>query len=207
MVDLGAGTGHLALPLAERGLEVTAVEPAKAMLDALAAEAAARSLRVSAVHAAAEATELPDGAFSLVLLADAMQWVDVELAGQEAARLRARGAVCAVVEAELGDSPFMRDLKVLFAQANPRGRLRSDRPVRQFIGLAVQHALPRVERFAHEVLLDEEAFAGTLRSLSFIGPALGPARLEELIEAARQLARLHGGARWRRELSLYWAGG
>src|SRR5881394_2383331 len=35
VADLGAGVGHLALPLAARGFDVAAVEPAEAMLDAL----------------------------------------------------------------------------------------------------------------------------------------------------------------------------
>jgi predicted RNA methylase len=35
VADLGAGTGHLALPLARLGARVHAVEPARAMLAAL----------------------------------------------------------------------------------------------------------------------------------------------------------------------------
>ncbi|HSZ82577.1 MAG TPA: methyltransferase domain-containing protein, partial [Polyangia bacterium] len=40
VADLGAGIGHLALPLAARGLDVTAVEPARDMLARLRAAAA-----------------------------------------------------------------------------------------------------------------------------------------------------------------------
>ena len=56
VADLGAGTGQLALPLAALGAEVHAVEPARAMLDVLAA---ARAPGVTAVHAAAEETASP----------------------------------------------------------------------------------------------------------------------------------------------------
>ena len=35
--DLGAGIGHVALPLAQRGFDVIAIEPAQTMLDRLRA--------------------------------------------------------------------------------------------------------------------------------------------------------------------------
>lgn len=43
-LDLGAGTGHLALPLLARGFEVTALEPARAMLERLQQNAQERGL-------------------------------------------------------------------------------------------------------------------------------------------------------------------
>lgn len=207
IVDLGAGTGHLALPLAERGLAVTAVEPARAMLEELARTAAERSLKVEVVHAAAEQTRLAGGRFGLVLFADVVQWVDPELAGREAGRLRAPGGACAVVEAELGGNPFMDGLLALVAEANPRARPRAEGPVRQLLAHAVPGVRPAVERFIQEEVVAEEALLGTLRSLSFVGPALAPEVQGRLLEAARRLAREQGGARWRRELILSWAAG
>ena len=103
-VDLGAGTGLLAIPLAARGVAVRAVEPASAMLDLLREGAA--GLPVEPVHASAEETGLPGGAATLVLLSDALQWVEPEAAGREAGRLLAPGGAVAVVEAHLGGSPF-----------------------------------------------------------------------------------------------------
>ena len=44
-----------------------------------------------------------------------------------------------------------------------------------------------------------------LRSLSYVGPALGPQALAALLADARALAASHGGAVWRRELVLEWA--
>src|SRR5450755_1782805 len=49
--DLGAGVGHLALPLAERGFDVVAIEPAQAMLERLRAAATDRGLALRALHA------------------------------------------------------------------------------------------------------------------------------------------------------------
>src|SRR5260221_4464872 len=56
--DIGAGTGHLALPLAARGFDVTAVEPAEAMLDRLRRSAAAQDPGVRSYPSSAEALRL-----------------------------------------------------------------------------------------------------------------------------------------------------
>jgi hypothetical protein len=43
-----------------------------------------------------------------------------------------------------------------------------------------------------------------LRSLSLVGPALGPPALAGLLAGARRAAERHGGALWAREISLTW---
>jgi SAM-dependent methyltransferase len=201
VADLGAGVGHLTLALARRGLSVDAVEPARAMREAL--EAGAAGLPVRAVAAAAEATGLPGGAFALVLIADALHWIDPEQAGAEVGRLLAPGGAVAVVEAAAADTPFMRDLTALLESANPRrppppGRLR------QLLALAGTSGR-RAEGYRQEALLDGPGLDALLRSLSHVGPALGPEALERLLGAARDLAGRHGGARWERDLTLTWA--
>jgi SAM-dependent methyltransferase len=199
VADLGAGTGHLALPLARLGAEVHAVEPARAMLDLLAADAA--GLAVTPVHAAAEETGLEPGAFDLVVLADALQWIDPERGGREVARLLAPGGVLAVVVPRLADTPFLCALRERLAAANPKARPR-DPPVALLCGVAGLPP-PAEERFVDEVLLDGAALAAVVRSLSYAGPALGPAALGRLVDDARALAAAHGGARWRREIAVH----
>jgi SAM-dependent methyltransferase len=198
IADLGAGTGQLAIPLARASARVHAVEPARAMLDVLAEEA--RGLPLTAVHAAAEETGLAAGAFDLVLLADALQWVDPEGAGREIARLLAPGGALAVVVPRLAPTPFLDALGALLAAANPKARP-APPPVALLCGVAGLPP-PAEEIFEDEVALEPERLDAVLRSLSFVGPALGPARLGALLDEARALAAAHGGAVWRRELAL-----
>ncbi len=200
VADLGAGTGHLAVPLARLGARVHAVEPAQAMLDVLAEEA--RGLDVAAVHAAAERTGLPAGAFDLVLVADALQWVDPERAGREIARLLAPEGALAVVVPSLAETPFLASLRALVEAANPKAR-RVAPPVALLFSVAGLPP-PASEAFADEARLDPERLDAVLRSLSYVGPALGPAKLAGLLAGARALAEEHGGAAWRRDVVLRW---
>jgi SAM-dependent methyltransferase len=64
VLELGVGTGRLALPLAATGLDVTGVDSSAAMLDVLAAKASAvRAVRGDMVD------DLPPGPFGLVFAA------------------------------------------------------------------------------------------------------------------------------------------
>jgi SAM-dependent methyltransferase len=67
VLDIGAGTGRIALDLAERGHDVTAVDSDSALIDALAERARARGLRVHAVTADARSLELPGARFALAI--------------------------------------------------------------------------------------------------------------------------------------------
>jgi len=122
-VDLGAGTGKLSWALADRGLEVIAVDTSAAMLetalrrgdgpgpstdpvtdpppglaaDPTSAPAGTPSTHLTAHLAPAEATGLPEGCADLVTVAQAWHWFDAVGASAEAVRLLAPGGVLALV--------------------------------------------------------------------------------------------------------------
>lgn len=229
--ELGAGTGLLAIALARRGLSVHAVEPAQEMLDVLirelghappASEAVAEPhasppaaaaepaspvasprIDVTAVHASAEATGLPAAAFDLVVLADALQWIDPERGAREVARLLAPGGVVAVVDPRPARTPFMDALGDRIAAANFKARPRP-LPVGLFFSVAGARHISS-EAFDDAVELDDARLEAVLRSLSYVGPAIGPEALDSLLRDARRIAAAHGGARWARTVTLTWA--
>ena len=203
VVDLGAGTGSLSVPLAARGLEVTAVEPARAMLSELRGNAAASGLAVDAVHAAAESTGLPGNSFDFALVADALHWVDPERAGPEIHRLLKSTGACAVVEVRLLPTPFVRAMQARLRTANQKAAPDVAGRLEHLLALAVPNSRRRtIEKFSANDTLDPEQLRGTLCSLSYVGPALGPAALEELLHDVSRIADEYGGAHWPRELTV-----
>ncbi|MET0342305.1 MAG: class I SAM-dependent methyltransferase [Polyangiales bacterium] len=201
VVDVGAGIGHVALPLAARGYPVIAVEPAEAMLALLRDEAAARDLPVRALHGAAEALPVATSCAALGVIADALHFLDAERAGQELRRALAPGGALALVSCELAPTPFMTALTCLMEEAAPR------RP-RDVGGARVQLAALAGVTLAAPVEIDDEVpvepptLERILQSISFIGPAMNPSR------AAAFRARVHalpGPPAWARRFRL-WAG-
>lgn len=198
VLDLGAGIGHLSLPLAERGFDVIAVEPAQAMLEVLATRAQERELRIRAVHATAESLPLDDKSFDLVIVADALHFLDVELAGREVARVLASGGGLGLISCGLGDTPFMRGVVQLMEQAAPRRPRAMAGAVRQFLKMAGVEELPE-RTFGDETPVDSDTLERILRSISFIGPAMTPERFAEF---SRRVRALPGPPLWARTFAL-----
>ena len=96
VLEIGAGTGKLTVPLAERGLHVTAVEPGSRMADLLARRVR-RWPSVRIVRSTFEAAPVEPGSFDLVVAATAFHWVDPERRyALAAAALRPGGALALI---------------------------------------------------------------------------------------------------------------
>lgn len=74
-VDLGAGTGFLSIPLAQRAGEVLAVDLSPAMLEALSERAAAAGVEIRTQAGDMAGVELPAGSVDLVVSAYAMHYL------------------------------------------------------------------------------------------------------------------------------------
>jgi len=196
--DLGAGIGHVTLPLAERGFEVSAIEPAQAMLDRLRTRAREGRLKVHAIHATAEALPLDDAGLDLAVVADALHFLDAELVAKEIARALAPKGALAIVNCELGKTPFMRSLVEIIEGAVPRRPRKVDQNLIQVSAITGVRFAP-ARRFHDETPVDCDTLERILRSISFIGPAMNPVRFSAF------RARVHalpGRPTWARVFTL-----
>ena len=90
-LDLGTGTGSVALGLAARGLRVVGLDPSSALLDVARRRAAEHDLDVEFVEGVAEATNLGAASFELVAAGQCWWWFDAAAAILESKRLLAPG--------------------------------------------------------------------------------------------------------------------
>jgi ubiquinone/menaquinone biosynthesis C-methylase UbiE len=199
ILDLGAGVGHFALPLAARGLEVVALEPAEEMLGRLRQAALARGLELQAVHAAAECVPFDAACFDRVLIADALHFLDSELVGREVERVLTPRGSLAVVTCEFAETPFMNAVKELVdvsAQRRPRPL---EQALRQLGALALVDFTSE-QQFHDETPVDPNTLERILGSVSFVGPAMNPARFSAFRE---HLHALPHPAVWARRFTLH----
>ncbi len=87
IVDLGTGTGTVALALAERGSSVVGVDVAEEQIEQARAIAGEQGRDVEFVVAPAEETGLDAGTFDIVVAGQCWHWFDREGAATEARRL------------------------------------------------------------------------------------------------------------------------
>jgi SAM-dependent methyltransferase len=184
--DLGAGIGHLALPLAERGFDVAAIEPAQAMLDRLRVAAANRGLTLGALHAAAEDLPLAPASLDLVVVADALHFLDTELTARQIARVLAPRGALALVSCGFAPTSFMRGVVRLMEAAAPR---RPRALTQSIVHLSALTDIPLTSerRFQDQTPIDHATLERILRSISFIGPAMNPARFAAFRERVHAL--------------------
>ena len=96
-VEIGPGTGQATEPLLVRGATVTAVEIGPRLAAYLSGKLAGR--RIEVVNAAFEDARLPEGAFDLVLSANAWHWVEASVRLVKARRLLRPGGALALIGA------------------------------------------------------------------------------------------------------------
>jgi len=111
--DVGAGVGHLTIPLAQRQLTVTAIEPNDEMRK-LGAERTRNINNISWQRGTAEATGLLSDSFALVTFGSSFNVTDRESALRETNRILCRGGwFCCMWNHRDLDDPLQREVEIL----------------------------------------------------------------------------------------------
>jgi SAM-dependent methyltransferase len=198
IADVGAGIGHLSLPLAGCGHQVYAIEPAEAMLSELTQRAQLAGQVLTPLHAAAEDLPLAAASVDLLVVADALHFMDAHRAGREFGRVLRRGGALAVVLVEFAESPYMQALARLMREAAPR-RPKPTEAILTQLGKLCGAPLAAGGRLEQELPVDRLRLEQLLRSISFIGPAMQGPRFEAFcarVHAIEQPALWHTTLRW-----------
>jgi SAM-dependent methyltransferase len=92
VLDVGCGTGNAALLAAERGAQVTGIDPSERLLEVARSRAAARKLSATFARGEASSVPLPDASAELVLSVFGVIFApDAKAAASELARVTAPG--------------------------------------------------------------------------------------------------------------------
>ena len=186
VIEIGAGTGIATVPLVERGLQVTAVEPARELAELAESKLGARG-RV--VVERFEDCALPDRA-SLLAAFNSWHWVEPLVALDRAARLLDGGGWLALVWTEVvawGPRRFEERLVDLFGEAWPK---RWDNVVASLQPVIDDCRFGELRTLHHP-------FARTLDSSTYVAVTrtYGGQRSEEQYEAlARTIVEEFGGS-------------
>jgi SAM-dependent methyltransferase len=100
-LEIGAGTGQITVPMAERGLHVTAIEPG-ANLAAITRERLVEFDDVEVVESRFEDYALPSEPFDLIVSATAFHWLDPTVRVTKAAKALAEGGHLAIINTRWG---------------------------------------------------------------------------------------------------------
>lgn len=192
LVDLGTGTGSLALGFARRGCRVIGVDPSREMLQAARTLAARAELEVEYRIGRAEETGLPDASAEVVTAGQCWHWFDRPRATAELRRvLRPEGRV---VIAHFDWLPLRGNVvaatEALIERHNPAWKLGG--------GLGIHPAWLRdlgeagfrgIETFSYDVAVPyaSEGWRGRIRASAGIGGSLSPTEVDAFDRALAEL--------------------
>ena len=192
IADIGSGTGILTRPFLERGHQVWAVEPNKAMRSAAERELG-RFARFQSVDATAEATSLASDSVHMIASGQAFHWFDLDECGTEFRRILHPNGWVAIIwnDRRKSTTPFLRAYEEVLLRHGTDYELVDHTRVSQedltgFFG-------PRgfsAARFDNHQVLDFDGLKGRLESSSYVPEKGSPGHLP-MLESLQVLFDLH----------------
>ena len=182
-LDLGTGTGTLALGFADAGLDVTGLDIAPELLDVARQTAQSRGLKTTFVEGKAEATGQPDEGFDLVSAGQCWWWFDEEPVLNEAIRGLAAGGrllICNFSYLALPGNVAQRTEELILEHNPgwPKAGWRGIHP--EQVRALDQAGFRDVESFSYmvEVPFSHVAWRGRIRTCNGVGSALSTDEVE-----------------------------
>jgi hypothetical protein len=169
------------------------------MLDRLQLSASDNGLALRSFHAAAEDLPLECRSIDLALIADALHFVDAELAAEQLRRVLVQRGLLAIITCEFTETPFMCEIQRLVAQASdrrPRDVAQAIRHVASLAGVRMNQQWS----FLDATPIDSSSLLRILRSVSFIGPAMNPVRFADFWQNVLSITM---PAIWARTFTVY----
>jgi SAM-dependent methyltransferase len=194
-LDLGTGTGTLALGLAARGCVVTALDPAGPMLAQAAARAKEAGLALRTIEGKAESTGLPDAAFDLVIAGQCWHWFDRPRAAAEARRVLAPGGTLMMAHFDWLSFPVnvVHATETLILRYSPEWQgARKSAPYAPWYLDLRGGGFAGIESFSFEIDVPytHEGWRGRIRASAGVAASLAPEKVAEFdTEHAAMLAR------------------
>ena len=176
ILDLGSGTGALAIPFAKQGARVTAVDLSEGQLQAARQAAQQAGIRISFIPAPAEATGLPDHAFDVITASMCWRYFDPARMEVEAPRLLRPEGLLMVSHMiwTTAESEITAQTEQLIARHNPAAK-ESKRGGDAAIIPDWSQARFRLKTY-HEYKVNlpftRESWRGRIRACKWIGAAL-----------------------------------
>lgn len=191
-LDLGTGTGTLAIGFAERGLEVTGLDISDELLTVARRAAADRGLSAHFVVGQAEATGLDESSFDLVSAGQCWWWFDGDAVVAEAIRVLAtngRLLICNFSYLPLPGNVAGRteDLVLRYNPGWPKAGWRGVHP--EQVKALDEAGFTNVESFSYvvDVPFSREAWRGRIRTCNGVGSVLEPSAVASFDEDLAEL--------------------
>lgn len=182
-LDLGTGTGSLALGFAARGLRVTGLDISPELLAVGRQRARAAGADVDFVQAQAEATGLDAASFDLVSAGQCWWWFDADATVAEAQRVLAEGGRILIGNFSYLPLPgnVAHRTEALVLEHNPGWAMAGWRGVHpEQVQALDRGGFRNVESFSYvvDVPFSHEGWRGRMRTCNGVGSSLDPEQVE-----------------------------
>jgi SAM-dependent methyltransferase len=181
ILDLGSGTGALAVPFARQGARVTAVDPSEGQLRAQKADARRHGIKIKFKVASAEKTGLPDHSFDAITASMCWTYFEIKKMKLEVPRLLRPGGLL-LVSSLIWDrhEGIVGHTHKLIAKYNPEARLTRRRWDADVVPKWSQNwlRLKTFHEFRVNIPFSRESWRGRIRACRWIGAALGREQTE-----------------------------